>query len=443
MNRQHALQSYIVGLASIAVIVLTIMVVEIVKAPTREVKYWLPYAAFLLAFGVLCNTQQLYVSDSNSMTMGTVAQVATVVILPLPAAILVIGVAKGIWTTYLRAAKRRNWRSTMVNTSSPIIANTAGGLAFLSLGGGSLLWGDQHLITLLGFPAVAALGVCYHLVDIGAVTGAITLNSGERPSSVFAQVWRKTFVPEMSLMTVGVAFGLLFHFSPALSAFAVVPIYFSMRSFRAVARLQKETMAAVLKMAESIDYRDTGTYEHSERLATFCKRLARTMGLTPEHVGEVELASRVHDLGKIGISNDILLKQGPLTLQERQIMEEHPVIGASILASYSSFKESVAIVRHHHERWDGKGYPDGLSGEAIPIGSRIITVVDSFDAMTSDRPYRKGMSVREAVDRLKDGMGSQFDPRVCAGFLQLLIDDGLYVPHEPIMNLRLVGKEAG
>jgi HD-GYP domain-containing protein (c-di-GMP phosphodiesterase class II) len=167
------------------------------------------------------------------------------------------------------------------------------------------------------------------------------------------------------------------------------------------------------------------------------------MGLTPEHVKEVVLASRVHDLGKIGISNDILLKQGPLTVQERQIMEEHPLIGATILDSYSSFKESVEIVKHHHERWDGKGYPDGFKGEDIPIGSRIITVVDSFDAMTSDRPYRAGMSAHEAVERLKSGMGSQFDPKACASFIQLLIEEGTYVPAQDAVTLRIVQKEAG
>jgi HD-GYP domain-containing protein (c-di-GMP phosphodiesterase class II) len=102
----------------------------------------------------------------------------------------------------------------------------------------------------------------------------------------------------------------------------------------------------------------------------------------------------------------------------------------------------VGIVKHHHERWDGKGYPTGLKGEEIPIGSRIISVVDAFDSMTADRPYRKGMSVEQAVERLKAGMGSQFDPRVCGMFLQMLIEEGIYTPPEPAPELRLVTMEA-
>ena len=193
-------------------------------------------------------------------------------------------------------------------------------------------------------------------------------------------------------------------------------------------RIDTETVEAVLKMAESIDYRDTGTYEHSRRLVDYSRRLAASLDLLSEQVKEIELAARVHDLGKIGISNDILLKPGPLTPQERRMMEEHPVIGADILSRYSAFEGSVDIVRHHHERWDRKGYPDGLEGKDIPLGSRIISVVDAFDAMTADRPYRKGMSVNEAVERFKAGMAAQFDPQVCAVFVQTLIDDGTYQP---------------
>jgi HD-GYP domain-containing protein (c-di-GMP phosphodiesterase class II) len=133
-----------------------------------------------------------------------------------------------------------------------------------------------------------------------------------------------------------------------------------------------------------------------------------------------------------------LLKDGPLTPEERAIMEEHPIIGADILSSYSAFEKSVAFVRHHHERWDGKGYPDGIKGEQIPIGSRIISVVDAYDAMTSDRPYRRGMPPAQAVERLKAGMGSQFDPQVCATWIQILIEDGVYTPEEQAHHLRLV-----
>src|SRR5262249_45358155 len=163
----------------------------------------------------------------------------------------------------------------------------------------------------------------------------------------------------VSLILVGIVTAILFVRSPFLSVLIVVPGLLSARAYEATARMRKETIEAVLKMAESIDYRDTGTSEHSKRLETYSRRLAETLDLIREQVNDVVLASKVHDLGKIGISNAILLKQGPLTDEERQIMQEHPVIGANILSSYSAFQGSVDIVRHHHERWDGKGYPDG------------------------------------------------------------------------------------
>jgi HD-GYP domain-containing protein (c-di-GMP phosphodiesterase class II) len=303
---------------------------------------------------------------------------------------------------------------------------------------GPHLLAASHWTVLLALPAVVALAVTYYLITVLVVLVAITLNSGEPPLAVLTEMGREPLLPEMSLILIGLVLGVIWNTNELLSLLIIAPVMFSIRSFEAVARLRKETIEAVLKMAESIDYRDTQTYEHSQRLAGLTRRLAMRVELTAEHADEVVLASRVHDLGKIGISNDILLKQGPLTPEERKTMEEHPVIGASILANYSAFKTSVDIVRHHHERWDGNGYPDGLRGEEIPMGARIIAVVDAFDAMVADRPYRRGMPVTQAVDRIKDGMGSQFDPKVCAAFLQMLIDEGTYTPPERVPELRIV-----
>jgi putative nucleotidyltransferase with HDIG domain len=289
------------------------------------------------------------------------------------------------------------------------------------------LWSGS-LQAVLALPAIAAMTGIYQVVDAAVVVGAITLSSNDRPGSVFARIARDAFLPELSLVLVGVSFAMLWHYSIVLSLLGIVPIWLSLRAFESVGRLRQETVQAVLRMAESIDYRDTNTYEHSQRIADLTRRLAVELGLAPEHVADIVLSSRVHDLGKIGISNEILFKTGPLTMEERGVMEEHTVIGANILSSYSAFKDSVAIVRHHHEHWDGSGYPDGLKGEDIPVGSRVIGVVDAFDAMTADRPYRMGMPVVEAVRRLKDGIGTQFDPRICAVFIQVLIEDRTYLP---------------
>jgi hypothetical protein len=394
------------------------------------------------ALGWFASRQQVVVGESSSHEMGSVVHMASLLLLPYPLSVITITLSKLPGELYLRATGgRRSWKGVTVNTGATLLSVAAAGFGFHALRGDDYIWrGDAHAI--MAIPALLALAGLYLFVEHAVVTGAIALTSNERPLSVFRGILGDMFVPELSLIFVGIVFAVLFHFSPVLSLFVVVPMVLSVRSFESVSRLERETVEAVLKMSESIDYRDTGTYEHSKRLADFTRRLAAASGLTPEHVQDVVLASRVHDLGKIGIGNEILLKDGPLTPEERTIMEEHPKIGADILSSYSAFEGSVDIVRHHHERWDGNGYPDRLKGEQIPIGSRIISVADAFDSMTADRPYRRGMSVDDAVERLKAGMGSQFDPLVCATFIQMLIEDGMYVPPEPAPDLRIVTSEA-
>ncbi|MGH2557802.1 MAG: HD-GYP domain-containing protein, partial [Thermomicrobiales bacterium] len=127
-------------------------------------------------------------------------------------------------------------------------------------------------------------------------------------------------------------------------------------------------------------------------------------------------AARIHDLGKVGTGDIALRKNGPLTDQERRDMQQHAAIGADIIARLSFYRHSVPTVRHHHERWDGRGYPDGLSGEHIPLGARIVGVADAFDAMTSDRPYRRAMAISDAFAELKRNSGVQFDPQIVDAF---------------------------
>jgi putative nucleotidyltransferase with HDIG domain len=355
---------------------------------------------------------------------------------------ITVAVAKaGSEISFVVQGQRKRFRALVVNAAVAVLSPFGAYVVYSALHGPEHLW-SSNFGPLLALPALVAAGAVHHTIGTLIVVGAITLNSKESLRSIFGQIYTEALLPELSLIAVGIVLAIMWHFSPALSFFIIVPVYLSVRSFASVAQLRRETVEAVLKMAESIDYRDTGTYEHSQRLADLTKRLSRALGLLGEDVNQVVLAARVHDLGKIGISNDILLKQGPLTPDERQIMQDHPVIGATILASYSAFQDSVPIVRHHHEHWDGRGYPDGLKGEEIPIGSRIISVVDAFDSMIADRPYRKGMSVEVAVDRLKAGMGTQFDPRVCAAFVQLLIEEGVYVPREAAPDLQIVTREA-
>jgi putative nucleotidyltransferase with HDIG domain len=134
--------------------------------------------------------------------------------------------------------------------------------------------------------------------------------------------------------------------------------------------------------------------------------------------------SLLHDIGKMGLRDDIINKPGPLTPEEWVQMKLHPVVGAQIVEKMEFLTGAIDIVRHHHESWDGKGYPDGLAGENIPLTARIVTVADSFDAMTTDRPYRKALTIAEALRRIEEGAGVQFDPRLAKVFVAYVKEKG-------------------
>jgi diguanylate cyclase (GGDEF)-like protein/putative nucleotidyltransferase with HDIG domain len=176
---------------------------------------------------------------------------------------------------------------------------------------------------------------------------------------------------------------------------------------------------AAASLARAVDERDTYTGRHSQRVAELAAQLAARLGADDEQVELTRVAASLHDLGKLAIPEEILRKPGPLTEPERLVLEQHPQIGFQMLESLGV--EPIADwVRHHHERWDGRGYPDGLAGEEIPLGARIIFVADAFDAMTSHRVYRARLSEAEAIEELERNAGTQFDPDVVAALAEEL-----------------------
>ena len=174
-------------------------------------------------------------------------------------------------------------------------------------------------------------------------------------------------------------------------------------------RLAFET---ALALTEAIESRDPYTGDHCRRLAEYGGIIAGKLALPPKEIEVIRLGAALHDMGKIVVPDSILKKPGKLTPEEYTIIKQHCYSGGQICKRVGFLMNAYPVVYHHHERWDGKGYPDGLGAERIPLGARIVAVVDAFDAMTSDRPYRNAMPLEEAVSILKDGSGKQWDPRV-------------------------------
>lgn len=184
--------------------------------------------------------------------------------------------------------------------------------------------------------------------------------------------------------------------------------------------LEKAYMQTIEILRHVVESRDKETKGHSERVANIAKDLALELQLSADEVEMIHVAGLFHDVGKIGIPDSILLKNGPLTKEEFQTIKGHPAEGERIIVSYAPFKKLLNIVRGHHERYNGTGYPDGLVGEEISLGARIIAVADSFDAMMSNRTYRKGLGFDTAIGELIKCKGSQFDPNIVDAFLRLV-----------------------
>ena len=187
---------------------------------------------------------------------------------------------------------------------------------------------------------------------------------------------------------------------------------------------EKELFRKVLKsLVRGIEARDSYTRGHSERVAYYSKRIAQEMGLPEEEVNKIYTAALLHDIGKIGIPDSILLKPGKLTDREYEIIKFHPILSYELLNHLDFLEDAIDGIKYHHERWDGSGYPEGLKGEEIPLSARIIAVADSFDAMTSQRIYRRAMDRREAVRELHRLAGKKYDPRVIENAIHILLNE--------------------
>jgi ribonuclease P protein subunit RPR2 len=183
--------------------------------------------------------------------------------------------------------------------------------------------------------------------------------------------------------------------------------------------LRRSYMATVRALCNAVEARDAYTGKHAERVAAYGMEIARVLDAPFADDPEVEFGFLLHDVGKVAVPDAILWKPEPLTPDERALMQQHPIVGWEILREIDFLGEAKLVVRHHHERWDGDGYPDGLHGELIPLAARVFAVADVLDALTTIRPYRPPSPVSEAREMIRGSAGSHFDPEVVAAFLEI------------------------
>jgi response regulator RpfG family c-di-GMP phosphodiesterase len=207
---------------------------------------------------------------------------------------------------------------------------------------------------------------------------------------------------------------------------------FSIENLALYENIYENLFSTLYAFVETIEARDPYTKQHSTRVSSYAMSIARAIGCSQEELDELNVSGNLHDIGKIGIPDSILLKPGRLTDEEYEVIKRHPVIGSNIIGHFNMWTLEEKIIRHHHERWDGKGYPDKLKEKQIPFLSRILSVSDVYDALTSDRSYRKKMQEDVALNIITENAGSQFDPKIVDVFLKLH-DQGKIIANQRIL----------
>jgi len=314
------------------------------------------------------------------------------------------------------AERKISWYKIIFNASQQALSAGVAGLVYQYSGG---IIGFQNFFKFI-FPAVLCAFI-YPIINLILVNIFISLEKRIKITSV----WRVNFkdiLPSylaeaplgflMAIVYVEVGIlGILLFFLPLLMA---------RRSFELYTKMRKVYLDTIRALAAAIDAKDPYTKGHSERVAETSVALAQELNLSGRDIEDIEYTALLHDVGKIGIADSILGKKGGLTSQEYEKIKEHTIMGANIIEPVDFLKNSYKAIYHHHERYNGNGYPDGLKSEDIPIFSRIIAVADAYDAMNSDRPYRKKLNKEKILKELTDQSGKQFDPEVVKAFISVL-----------------------
>ena len=298
----------------------------------------------------------------------------------------------------------------------PLLVMTVGfsGLAFHAFGGMSSLDSPLFLIPLF------IAGFVYYLFNTWSVSLVIALADKRNPLHVWKQNYMWNFFHMLAFLPVGAIIALLYAKSGVWTiALFITPLFLARHSFQLYIDMREAHINTVAALTSAIDASDPFTHGHSFRVSRYALIVARVMGMSSRNLEMLEYAGLLHDIGKIAIQNDILLKVGPLTEEEWQSLRSHPNVGADIVEQLKFLKEAAEIIRAHHERPDGTGYPRGIKGDDVPVGARILNVVDAFDAMTSDRPYRKALPIERVIEEIRVYRGTQFDAEVADIVLRL------------------------
>jgi HD domain-containing protein/ECF-type riboflavin transporter S component len=392
--------------------------------------YGLPSIWYLVALALVAGVaerQSVFLTGNRERGIELAVSVVPFVFAAVafgPLAALVVGILGNL------ADLRRPYLRWAVYTPARGLTGAAAGLAAAAVHAHT----EQTFFAMLA--AALAASVAHCVIDVAIAMGTLAIRGSGSPLSYPRTILplfilsTALYVPVVGFLAYGYSrysFAVVATFLlPVLALQRVAQLYQQQRHATgelqaANTRLEHANMSFAAALVATLDARDRYTAGHSTAVAIYSRDIAIRMGLSAEDQQSAHLAGLVHDIGKVGLPPGLLEKEGPLSLEERRVMQTHSEIGERILANVDDYAAIADIVRHHHERIDGNGYPDGVIGDDIPLIARIIGVADAYNAMTSDRPYREAMPSPVARLRLAQAVGSQFDVSVVAAFESILV----------------------
>ncbi|MEJ7654314.1 MAG: HD domain-containing phosphohydrolase [Chloroflexia bacterium] len=337
--------------------------------------------------------------------------------------------AIGVGTAIAYVVRRRELDEAACNASQAALQAGATSVVLVAMGWSHTIGQFEQIAQT---PMLLVAAAVLYLTNTVLIAAVVAFHSGQRLLYTWVQSVssfdQSDNVAYLSQFGIGFLAAMLVHTHSWALPLLGIPVYALYRAMQRHTQVRDETLdAAAVKLADVVDQRDPYTVDHSRRVAELSKRLATGLDLHAHQVQLIEQAARVHDIGKLSIDSAILNQRGSLGEWEWEQFRRYPVIGAQMLNHCSKFALTSNYVRHHHERVDGSGYPDRLVGDKIPLGARIISVAESFDAMTAPRPYRQALSVDSALAEFEMRRGRQWDSEV-VGVLQGLVRSGQVVP---------------
>lgn len=396
------------------------LAVAVVTTPRYHIEAWMPLS-LLCAVAVLLVSMSASLPFAGSISMVYAALFAAVVFSG-PGGGGLVGLIAAVSPQEIR--ERKPLLLMLGNGAQVSIAGMVAGLVYVAAGGQPLQAGLGATSVQSGVVAPITATVAFFATNLLLVSIGVSLKTGMSARETLAALEPAAYWVSLAVLAL---LGFIMAHLLALGSWLgllllVLPFALARRTFRVYLELSEAYTATVRSLVTAIEAKDPYTRGHSERVALLSRALAERTGLPDDEVEIVERAALLHDVGKIGVSVATLTSAAPLTADEVREIRNHPVIGSELLEKVDFLSSIVPIVRHHHEHMDGAGYPDGLSGNEIPLYARLLAAVDAFDAMTSDRAYRPAMSDTEAMAEMVRVAGQQLDPSMVNALSALLLE---------------------